>query len=357
MARQKFVKKFVKKIKEYSNEPEVKQFTKTEMIQVLSWYKDRCFNPSVQKGWVLEHTKNKNLKNINEKFFTSPLTTLCRLISRGYKPTKVEESFITRKITDILLIKEDKEEIAKEKDDKETIQDRMFEQARVVMAEIDFFVDEVQVRGVEHGITTLLNDKNFGKPHTQFLIKYIEKYIEEFSGVKDGKSTDKELFDGYGLSVRKLNIILKYLEAIKSECQSWIMAKKKVKTQTIKKPKYRSPEEICKLVKVSPNTKVHPTKILNRLYTVVYNEKYNKLTVLFSTENEYLSIKGTTVVNVDDKLSKVYSIRAKHKDTFMEIFDPKLNVKDVIDKLKGDPFKESKATANGRLNVDSIILV
>jgi hypothetical protein len=347
MAKKKFIKKHLSKQQKMQTEPFIEDLNKcsnTELIWILNWYAYNITSKSDQKKWIKTYLKNnsekdleKKISKIDEKYIYNPLSTLCRLENRGSILTEQNKEYIkdsVNKAYDLYLEREknthSKPDNVKVNKNKPTVQERMYEQAKVAMAEVDWFVDEI-LRGNEHKIDEVIS--GFGKPQINYVNNHIQSYIDDF----------KNNPEDHGLRVRKKNKIIRYLESLIITCDKYIQAKKK--TQKIRTPKKKSPVQLCKNVKISENTKTPPTKIINSTYTLLYNEKYNRLNFLVAADGDGLTVTGTTVQNVSETKSKVYTIKDK------KVLD---NLPDSITKLKkyleNPEFKESKTKPTGRMS-------
>lgn len=358
MARQGFVKKFTKKSKANSYEPEMDG----SIVRILNWYTASDFTEKQRKTWALDYAKDngydvKKLRKVNEKHFMPTFTTVCRLISRGYE-VESQEKFLADHFESLFNLVEEKEAVQIEVKKKPSIQDHILEQAKIVMAEVDFFVDRKLQFDEDNKVVTLLSENNFGRPQTKHVISLIETYISEFTAVKEGKLKDSELFNAYGLSVRKINAMVKYLETIKIECENWISAKKKLKTVTARKTKVKSPMEIAKNAKSAEVTILKPQKIIGNGFVIIHQPKFNFITILIAEDADGLSIKGTTIINFDPKKSKIFRATKDFKDKVPNQFKDKKGI-NLVKRILNDTkkFKVSKYEAKGRLSEHSNIMV
>src|SRR5690606_10585621 len=81
--------------------------------------------------------------------------------------------------------------------------------------------------------------------------------------------------------------------------------KRKIKSadQLVSKVQYLKEFSELKLVSVDPQ------KIVGAEVVLLYNTKYKKLSRLVASNGQTLSIKGTTVINVDDTTSMIKRVR------------------------------------------------
>jgi len=356
----KFVRKYLKQKASEIIEPDVSNATSDKSIKIFNWYNVSDFNDKERKKWVIQYAKEKNMEwrwinKINEKNIISTLSTICRIASRGCTITEKHQKFIEQKFEElkkIIPVETSKTETNKPKFN---IQERIYEQAGEVMAEVHEFVDAFVEQGIENKIINSLDKKGFGRPQTKHIINLIERYIEEFITVKNAKVDDKELFESYNLSIRKINSIIKYLESLKVECEKWILVKKKIKK--LSETKIKTPYELCKNVKINKNTEIKPEKVVGAMATVLQNTR-NKSLMFLVYEDKFLSIKGTTITNVDLNKSTRYIIKNKFKEKAIKELRKIKNISKLKTFLNNEEkFKKSKQSCTGRLGAYSNIIL
>jgi hypothetical protein len=353
MAKKKFVKSFIKKSIKNSSEPGGDAINSmSELIRALSWYNYTDFSDKKKKAWVLDYlgkdNKVKSLKKVNEKYFSHPLSSLCRLAANGYNLTQNDLEWVNSKIHN--LMKRGPVKVQENTVKKPSIQDRMRDQASIVIAEVDFFVDEFLKDETVNSLTILLSNNTFGRPQTQHVIAHINNYIKEFETAKDSKKGDRYDYEAYGMSVTKLNRMIKFLSELKKESEDWIMAKKKVsqKPRNIKK---KSPEEQCKKVKTIAGTFNKPSRLVGSSYAVIYNEKNKKFTFLVSDDLEGFIVRGTSIINFNAEKSKVFKVKKAYQDKVISLINKGSGI-NALKKIIADSkkFTELKTTPKGRMN-------
>lgn len=122
--------------------------------------------------------------------------------------------------------------------------------------------------------------------------------------------------------------------------------KRKASDEQVAKLQYKTDDVDAKLTSINPV--MIPGK--ERLFT--YNTKTRKLTEYYSTTTAGFEVKGTSIKNFDDKLSKTTKLR-KPEDVLPNVLTlaPTKIQKQVWDKLT------TKINApNGRINADTILL-
>ena len=99
-------------------------------------------------------------------------------------------------------------------------------------------------------------------------------------------------------------------------------------------------------------TSINPVLIPGKEHLLVYNVKYKSLAHYVSTATKGFEVRGTTLYNFDEKLSKGAKLR-KPEDVLPEVL--KLTPKQ-IDKRVWDKLTTKIGSPNGRINKDCILL-
>ncbi len=349
----KFIKEFKIKNQISKIEPIFETDSKEEKLKILRWYRFREIPIKTQRQWILTYLgkeKKQLLTEVHDSFFHHPFSSMCRMATRGYKFNIKDREFMSLKIQSL---------IALGKKSTKTKPIKVNTKLESAVMEIDSFVDEYFENKFESKCTILLGAFNLSKIEVKSIIEKITQYIDEYTEIKSwahGSEEDKEYFASYNISMTKLNKFIKYLNSIIEECKSWAKTKQTInRVGTIRKKKIKSPEEICKRVKISKNNTIPITKLLTAQKAVILNEKTNKIAVLV-TNGEPFEIKGSTITNINESLSEIFSVKKKFKDNFKELFQPKMNKSRIKVLFDGKTFRKSKATPVGRLNANKIIL-
>jgi hypothetical protein len=368
MAKRQFVKKFIKKQKQSGGEialPEG-ECSQNELMKILNWYSASDFTDKDRKKWVLEYATNhkldtKKLKKIHEKFFAGTLSTVCRLATRGLvTPNGVE--FIEKRMPELMarVPEPTPVEIPADAPKKPTIQDRIAEAAKVFKAEVDHFVDEKLVNNAENKLKPILGDT--GAPQVKHVLAHIDAYIKEFEAVKAArgskKKEEKELFDAYGMGLRQINSLLKYLESLKAEAESFLSLKKKTRKVSTRKKKVKSPVELCKNVVTAESTLLKPTKLIGSGLAVIYHEKHGTFTYLVAEDSGGLTVQGKSIKGYDEKKSKIFKVKKRGTDAaVIKEINSKTGINALKRVMKDDTkLKEGNWRITGRLSDQSNII-
>ena len=167
-----------------------------------------------------------------------------------------------------------------------------------------------------------------------------------------------EAGEGYDhLGKRKLNAYEKFLEEMLAELKLFANNERTVrKTRKPRARKVKSANQLVANVKFKAEDRamklagLHPEKLVGMKAVWLFNTKYRKLTYVLAQEGKTLSVKGTTIINIDPD-----------KTVFKRLRKPEI----LHEMLKGTPakmlreFKKVKTkedAGNGRLNAETMIL-
>lgn len=169
----------------------------------------------------------------------------------------------------------------------------------------------------------------------------------------------KEMEKEWGNSFDKSNYVslLKFYEQIIEDCKGYLSSVKSEFARKPRKKKSKSPIELVKKVKHKSTDETYkisslsPSKIIGADKVLLFNTKYRKATLLQSASPTGLSVKGTTIINFDEKSS--YSKKLRKPEKFIkDVKDKGIRaVKNTLDEIKSKSYE-----AKGRINEDTIIL-
>lgn len=188
---------------------------------------------------------------------------------------------------------------------------------------------------------------------------WIQNKLGELLAVRD--KTDPELVEGYSTLKRinlnnvvsKLQELLSNIEVVKTNTRNLASANRKPKAR-----KEISAQKLVSAMKYKPQdtelgiTSVSPESIIGSKTVYLFNPKYNAITVLNSSEDEGFSVRGSTIIGINETLSYTQKLR---KPTEIIQFVLSSSARTKIDsQLKGLTTKSYPAS--GRVNENTIIL-
>jgi hypothetical protein len=170
------------------------------------------------------------------------------------------------------------------------------------------------------------------------------------------KGKDSELAEGYRLySKKQLRAFSDFVNKLLDDCK--LFAGNEKKSRAPRKRKAKSADQVVKRVRYQRAdtdlkiVSIDPTNIVGASELWLFNTKYRVLYHYVAIDRGGLSVKGTTLINYDEKASQRKKLR-KPEDILPNIVQggPKAAVK-LFDSLKTKP-----AEVNGRINEFTVIL-
>lgn len=335
---------------------------RTTLISALNWYANQS-GPKESKKYTLDHIKKeKYSKSIIEKVSSidevmfSNIGFVCRILDRGAEIDKKE--WVKEKIHSLIKTVEAPAKVSEfaKKAPTTTIQDRIFEQSSIYIADIDGYVDDfIKTRKVPEFNPYDWMISNLVKSiHAKQIQTHFSSMLDELKLAYDKK--DEDLVEGYS-SYKKTELknFIKFLQSIVDDCSKIIDNSKLVKKprkkkvvsvdKKVAKVQYKKEDVEYKLASISP------TEIIGATQLWVFNTKYKRLGLYKSVDESGFSIKGTTIEGFDTVLSVQKTLR-KPLDTLNDF--KKAKKPELKKFLNNITCKES--TLNGRLNSDTILL-
>ena len=253
-----------------------------------------------------------------------------------------------------------------------SIQDRMVEKANNFAGEyIEGAVDDMIANGfkTDFSLATLLQVHGVSGKAANLIARMYDSDVEDLTKVLAGVDKEDEyeaqLLEGYGHYTKpQLKKLLQFYTSVIADAEhhgnlqkaTRKVRKKKApsKEKLITKIKYKLQDEKLKLVSVDPKD------ILGANELWVYNTKNRKLGKYVASnidpkgmarDGTGLSIKGTTIIGFDEKLSIQKTLR-KPEDSLKEFKSAgKVALRKFMDELTTTDTK-----LNGRVNSDTILL-
>ena len=262
------------------------------------------------------------------------------------------------------LIAQVKEEKAKDKPNRPSIQDIMREKLMEAGGEIDgimdqFFEDEIKIDPKFNAqIMKILNTYNPLANHVPQLIESYEKEQKEFKEVIEGK--DEQLVEAYDhFSKKKLKQTILAYDTIISVLNSYaslkIASRAKRKTKPItpekatQKLKYQKRFE-CEITKLKLES-IRPAELHLSKEAWVYDTTKRKLHHYVADDmSGEMFVKGNTLHGFDKSKSAIKTLR-KPKEQLKEVMGSKPAARTYFDKIKAVGIKPT-----GRFN-DSLIIL
>ncbi len=242
-----------------------------------------------------------------------------------------------------------------------SIADKTKEKASEIIAEIESKLDEFYANeyvNKDFSFYDYLRASEVKKVYGKYIVEYYEPLLKEIQIVIN--KTDKDIVEGYThLKKKQLTDYFNFVKMILDDTNRYVSneAAKKPRKTVVRKAKpidnsklvknfnYLKEFNELKLVSVSPENVIGASSIW------IYNVKTRKLSVLNSTADKPLTIKGSSVIDYDEATS-ISKILRKPEETLQQVLTgTKPSMKKLMSSLST---KESVAV--GRSNSDTIIL-
>jgi hypothetical protein len=326
----------------------------------LNWYNYMC-NASDAREYLKDYLKNtgkpdsaKKLSNISDNDIPLTAAWLCRMISRGYKPSETTMQFITNKI--INMFEKTKPDLVNTEISKPivSIQDRMREKAHDILGEIEGLIDDYMHNNQEFSLYTWLQSNNIPATYATSIIAKLAPVLDELIEVYDGQ--DPQLKEGYR-SYKKSEIkrLIDFYNVLCEDASKYANVTKK--TRAPRKPRVQSVEKKLKSFKYQKedNTfkiaSVNPEKIIGSQELWTFNTKYKTLSVFRALDRGGLDVKGTSIIKYDEKTSVTMRTGRKPEEAVKKVLDGgKLILRKIDQELKHN------ASLQVRINENTILL-
>jgi hypothetical protein len=272
----------------------------------------------------------KIIKNTNEWKIPTPVYYLCTMMLKGmpaFHPDDPERNYVNwvnNKLKEIIetYTKENIMEAPESKNTGEiqtTVQERIRENAYIIMQDLDvwldgFIYDPDKFDPKSVNVLNYLKGKEINQFHAKTIKATYEPQKQELELFLTTGKKDPQLVEGYkSYSIAQLKSKLAAFKEIENACDMFLQeAKVNRKPRTPKSP---SKEKLVSKLNYKQNdsqykiVSIKPQEILNAKELWVFNTKTRKLGVFVAEEHRELSIKGTTIINFDEKLSIAKTLR------------------------------------------------
>ena len=346
---QAILKKLAPKEPSFNSEVEISQL---DLSIALNWYSINA-EPKDREKYVLSYLKVKSVSENKMREVTPTLAHLCRIVSCGGKLSNGDFQTFNEKMESIF-----EQTPVPQVSNKNviSIQERIQETVSNSIGNLEGLIDDFILSKYKAKVSfkAQFMDWNIKPIHAHKILDWARLKRKEFSDVMSSKEED--ILEGYSnFSKRDLKKIVAFIDEMIVDALGLIDEKK-----VTRKPRKRKPKTLEQIVskvnylkedKIYGFSSIEPSKIIGASQLWVFNVKLRKIGVYFAQDAGGLSIKGSTILNFDDKLSVAKTVR-KPQDTVQEILKGgKASIKTTFGKLNS---KQNLLT--GRINSDTILL-
>ena len=344
------------------------------LMRSFTWY-GRFYGKKDAKEFLSQYLDLRNrpqeakiMRKVDEKECINTLAWLARMELRGLELSETESDTLQNEIKRLLetihkpQVVEQSATGAPEAPTRPNIQDILKDKAREAGGELEGLFDEYITSGAgsKHTLRPIdeVAKKNVMPQHISLLTDVWKKKLNEIEEVLKG--TDSQLVQGYGhLTKTQLKNIVKFIELVISDLNSYISVKKAAKA-----PRARKAVPVEKIVaklkylKTFKDTaskldlvSISPIKLHGASEAWAYDTAKRKLHHFIADDySKTFTVKGNTLLGFDTAQSEVKTLR-KPSEQIKEVMGSKPAARKY--------FKDIKAvstTPNGRFNTAMIIL-
>jgi len=344
-------------------EPDLQgNITQSDLIKAYTWYQYFHDGDDAKKfviDYLRETKANKDVIRNVSKINSNDLKTIgwnFRILSLGGNLPDDVKTRSFEKLKSLFLIESTKKEEIEPDKNKfvVSIQDRISNLTSNLIAELEEQIDIFATNGGnDFDIAKWLREKDV-KP--QIALKIAEKYKPLYSEIFDTiQNKDPQLKEAY--SCWKKADLKKFMEFVRgfiaeSEKRASIIKsirkprKKKEKPAALQiaKLKYQEKDDSLGLVSIKPTEVIGS----NQLWT--FNTKTRMLTVYNAMSATGLSVKGTSILGLDEKTS--ISKKLRKPELAKSVVDAgKVSLRKIMDSIRA-----KEKIAKNRINSDTILL-
>ena len=303
----------------------------------------------------------KKVRRVHESEFLMTLCWLARMNLRGLELSEHEELTLENEISRLVKLVNKPEVVEKEEvvSNRPNVQEIMREKAREAAGELEGMFDEFYVDGKTSMKTVDVVAKyNVMSQHIPIILEIWKAKKEEFEMLSE--TDDRELKESYGnLGKIQLRNILKYIEQVLGDLNSYISIKKASKAPRKKKAipvekivsKLKYLKEFKDVTNKLDLTSVHPTKLHGASEAWVYDTAKRKLHHYIADDySKTFTVKGNTILGFDTATSEIKTLR-KPGEQLKEVMGSKPAARKFFKDIKATP-----TVPTGRFNENLIIL-
>lgn len=341
------------------------------LMRSFTWY-GRFYGKKDAKEFLAQYLDLRNrpqeakiMRRIDEKECINTLAWLARMELRGLELSETESDTLQKEINRLLeTINKPQviEAIVPDAPARPNIQEILKDKAREAAGELEGLFDEyiTSGAGAKHTLRPMdeVAKKNVMPQHISLLTDVWKKKLNEIEEVLKG--TDSQLVQGYQhLTKTQLKNIVKFIELVISDLNSYISVKKAAKAPRARKA-VPVEKQVAKLkyLKTFKDTatkldlvSISPIKLHGSSEAWVYDTAKRKLHHFIADDySKTFTVKGNTLLGFDSAQSEVKTLR-KPSEQLKEVMGSKPAARKY--------FKDIKAvstTPNGRFNEHMIIL-
>jgi hypothetical protein len=326
--------------------------TVSQYGQCLNWYNYMCTIEDAREyisDYLVSKMRNDDIQilgKVSDMWITTSAAWLCRMTMRGLiLPVEHVNVLIDCKIKDILMRAPVKVEAVAEVN-KPSVRDRMKDKGSDIIGDIESLIDS----GKNFSLYSWLQQNSVPALYVPMIVNYYTPWRDELGEAVEG--TDPDLKEAYSYMTRKqlklrhqffvtlIDDALRYGGNVKKDRKprkkKFISVDKKLKNF-----KYQKTDNELKITSISPE------KVIGAQEVWAVNTRYKTLTVYRAIDRGGLQVKGTTIINFDEKTSMTKRTGRKVEEYINKVLTlNKIQLRKLMDELKYDAPMAARTSDN-----------
>jgi hypothetical protein len=338
------------------DEPEFNgEITQTDYNTAINWYNMMCTTADARE-YINDYFKANNDKDKVKLFARVPdiyvpttAAWICRIQSRGALISERSVMFKTTQLEECLL-RAKNDEPKENSAPKVSIQDRMRERAYDIIGEIEHLIDTEPDLSLYDWLKTNETPAMYAPIISGHYAGWLAELIEAYEG------KDEQLKEAYKhLTKKELKERIMFFHRMTEDAEKYAGVAKKIRVP--KKPRAVSAAKKLKSFKFKKEdnefkiASINPEKILGAQELWAFNTKTKTLSVFRAIDRGGLQVKGTSIINFDEKAS-VTKKTGRKPEIYIEkvINGGKIVLRKLMEEIK------TSAPLQERINENTILL-
>jgi hypothetical protein len=339
------------------DEPLLKgNYTNSDFSNALTWYNYMC-TASDARDYIKNYLESKGrdvelklFKKVPDSWIPTTAAWVARIMTRGTIVTPDSVHFFEKKFSECLKkVSAAEEETEQPEKVVVSVHQRMREKASDIIGEIESMLD----KGDQFSLYDWLKANEIPAAYSPQIIAYYSPWLEEL--LEAATEPDNQLKEAYGhLTKKQLKDRILFFNKMIEDAQRY--GENKKKTRAPRKPRTVSVEKKLKSLKFQKEDKefkiasINPEKIIGAQELWTFNTKYKTLTVFRAIDRGGLQVKGTSIINYDEKNSFTKRTGRKPEEYVKKVLEGgKMVLRKLMDDMKEAPLAY-------RINENTILL-
>ena len=332
-------------------------YTQSDYARALSWYHAQA-TVSEAREYIETYLKNtgrtadiKKFKSVPDNWVPMTAAWIARMINRGIKVFDNSQEYLEHKLVETLEKRSNNsQEVKVEKTNVVSIQDRIRDKASDLIGDVEEMIDKNET----FSLYDWLKSNEVPATYAPRIAAYYAPILGELIEASEG--LDPQLKEGYRHYTKKqLEQRIMFFNTLIEDAERYSDTTKKARVP--RKPRTVSVEKKLKNFKYQKEdinykiASINPEKIIGCQELWTFNTKYKTLTVFRALDRGGLQVKGTSIINYDEK-SSVTKRTGRKPEVFVDkvLNGGKVVLRKLTDEMKND------APLAYRINENTILL-